>query len=150
MVRLIWAGFFMVFYIWEEKIVQYDNEKDYIMRIIKEAVRVVFFALTGKRYTQMESEDENKYIVSGKKPSDYRQMVDLGKVNEAENLLLDTLDYSDKDEVAAAILFYHYVSEKGEDFLEKYNYSEEEALDGLKLLLEQAGYKDMYELIERR
>ena len=128
----------------------YEDEKDYIMRIIKEAVKVVFFALTGKKYTQVELEEENKYEVSGNKPSDYRKMVDLGNVNEAENILLEMIDYSNKDEVAAAVLFYQYVSEKGEDFLEKCNYSEEEALDGLKMLLEQAGYKEMFDIFERK
>ena len=53
----------------------------------------------------------------------------LGQVNEAENILLDGIDYSNKDEVIAAALFYQYVSEKGEDFLQSWNRIAETATD---------------------
>lgn len=40
----------------------------------------------------------------------------------------------------ARVLFYEYVSEKGEDFLKVHNYSLEEAYEGMKQLAENAGY----------
>ena len=33
-------------------------------------------------------------------------MIDLGQINEAENILLDNIDYTNKEEVMAAALFY--------------------------------------------
>ena len=127
---------------------QYSDEKDYIMRIIKEAVRILFSLMLGKKYVQVELPEENKYTVSGKKFEEYKDMVDQGKVNEAENILLENIDYSDKEEVTAAIYFYQYIGEKEEEFLRQNNYSKEEVLEGLKSLAKKAGYGEMGNLIE--
>lgn len=127
---------------------QYSDEKDYLMRIIKEAVRIMFSLMLGKKYVQVELPEENKYIVSGKKFEEYKAMIDRGKVNEAENILLENIDYGNKEEVTAAVYFYQYLSEKGEEFLKQNNYSQEEALEGLKALAEKAGYQEVFHLIE--
>lgn len=121
----------------------YEDEKDYIMRIIKEMARVLFSLMLGKAYQQVELPVENKFQVSGSDWKDFRAMIDRGEINEAENLFLEELDYSDREETAAAVLLYEYISEKGEDFLKAHNYSHEEALDGLKQLAEKAGYGDV-------
>ena len=44
----------------------FTDEKDYIMRMIKEMVRVLFSLAFGKEYVSVELEKENKYEVSGK------------------------------------------------------------------------------------
>lgn len=118
----------------------YEDEKDYIMRIIKEMARVLFSVMLGKQYTQVELPLENKFSVSGTDFDDFKTMVDQGKINEAENFILENLDYTNKEAVAAAALFYEYVSEKSEDFLKVHNYSLEEAFEGMKQLAENAGY----------
>lgn len=118
----------------------FNDEKDYIMRIIKEMVRVLFSLMLGKQYQSVELPAENKYGVSGKALEEFEGMVDQGLVNEAENLLLERIDYTSKEEVLAALLFYQYVSEKEEEFLTAHNYSKEEALDGIKRLAEHAGH----------
>lgn len=124
----------------------FTDEKDYVMRIIKEMVRVLFSCLLGKTYTSVELPDENKCEVCGKALKEYEKMVDQGLINEAENILLENIDYTDKEEIFAAILFYEYVSEKDNDFLALHNYSKEEALDGLKMLADKAGYGEMSEI----
>ena len=43
-----------------------DDEKDYIMRIIKEMVRMLFSLLFGRRYSAVEVESVNKYEVEEK------------------------------------------------------------------------------------
>ncbi|MDE6219559.1 MAG: hypothetical protein K2G51_03840 [Lachnospiraceae bacterium] len=126
----------------------FEDEKDYIMRVIKEMVRVLFSLAFGKKYVSVDQEDENKYEVSGKKLSEFKAMIDQGKMNDAENILLDSIDYSNKNEVAAAALFYQYLSEQEEDFLRQNHYSREEALDGMKQLLGSAGYSDLIDLIK--
>lgn len=95
----------------------------------------------------MELPEENKYEVSGKSLEEFEKMVDEGFINEAENILLESIDYSQKDEVLAAILFYQYISEKDTEFLEAHNYSKEEALDGLKWLAEKQRYGYVIELL---
>ncbi|MCU6725608.1 DUF6483 family protein [Muricoprocola aceti] len=110
--------------------------------------KVLFSLVFGKKYVSVELEKENKYEVSGKKLKSFLDMIDLGQINEAENILLDNIDYTNKEEVMAAALFYQYLSEKDNEFLENNNYTKEEVLSGFKQLLIQSGYKELFYLIK--
>lgn len=121
----------------------YEDEKDYIMRMIKEMVRVLFSLALGKPYTQVELEKENKYTVSGMALDDLKAMVDEGRINEAENLLLDKMDYEDAKALEAGIRFYEYVAGKSEAFLKAHEYTLEEVYDGLRQLAEDFGFESM-------
>ena len=46
----------------------FNDEKDYIMRIIKEMVRVLFSLMLGKQYKSVELPEENKYVARSKFP----------------------------------------------------------------------------------
>ena len=126
----------------------FTDEKDYIMRMIKEMVRVLFSLMFGKKYVSVELEKENKYEVSGKNLKDFLDMIDSGKINEAENILLDSIDYTDRNEVMAAAFFYQYLSEKDSEFLKNNNYTKEEVMYGFKQLLMQSGYTDLLCLVK--
>ena len=126
----------------------FTDEKDYIMRMIKEMVRVLFSLAFGKKYVSVELEKENKYEVSGKNLKNFLNMIDLGHINEAENILLDSIDYTNKNEVMAVALFYQYLSEKDNQFLENNNYTKEEVLSGFKQLLMKSGYRDLLYLLK--
>ena len=126
----------------------FTDEKDYIMRMIKEMVRVLFSLAFGKNYVSVELEKENKYEVSGKNLKIFLNMIDLGQINEAENILLDSIDYTNKNEVMAVALFYQYLSEKDNKFLENNNYTKEEVLSGFKQLLMKSGYSDLLYLLK--
>ena len=126
----------------------FTDEKDYIMRMIKEMVRVLFSLAFGKEYVSVELEKENKYEVSGKNLKNFFNMIDLGQINEAENILLDSIDYTNKNEVMAVALFYQYLSEKDNQFLENNNYTKEEVLSGFKQLLMKSGYSDLLYLLK--
>ncbi len=128
----------------------FNDEKDYIMRIIKEMIRVLFSLMFGKQYKSIELSKENKYKVSGKALEEFKKMVDEGLINEAENILLESIDYNKKEEIFAAVLFYQYISEKDNDFLAIHNYSKEEALDGIKRLAEKQGYGQISSLFMER
>lgn len=125
------------------------DEKDYIMRMIKEMVQVLFSLVFGKKYVSVELEDENKYEVSGNTLKYFFDMIDQGDINEAENLLLEDLHYTNKEEVMAAAFFYQHLSQKDDDFLRRNDYTKEEVLFGFKQLLEKSGYKDLIHLIGR-
>ena len=118
----------------------FEDEKDYIMRIIKEMIRALMSFALGKRYVAVEVGPEEKYEVSGCKLKDLMVLVDSGNIDEAENRLLDDIDYNDNDEVAAAVLFYQYLSEKDEAFLKEHDFSMEEVMDGLKMIAQNTGY----------
>ena len=121
----------------------FTDEKDYIMRIIKEMKQVLFSLVFGKKYVFAELEKENKYEVSGKKLNVLLDMIDSGQINEAENILLGSINYTSRDEVIAAALFYQFLSEKDSEFLENNNYTKDEVLSGFKQLLIQSGYADL-------
>ena len=126
----------------------FTDEKDYIMRMIKEMVRVLFSLAFGKKYVSVELEKENKYEVSGNNLKIFLNMIDLGQINEAENILLDSIDYTNKNEVMAVALFYQYLSEKDNQFLENNNYTKEEVLSDFKQLLMKSGYSDLLYLLK--
>ena len=126
----------------------FTDEKDYIMRMIKEMVRVLFSLMFGKKYVSVELEKENKYEVSGKNLKDFLDMIDSGQINEAENILLDNIDYTNNDDVMAAALFYQYFSEKDSEFLINNNYTKEEVLSGFKQLLVQSEYNNLLYMIK--
>lgn len=75
-------------------------------------------------------------------------MIDLGKINEAENILLDSIDYTNNNEVIEVALFYQYLSEKDNKFLENNNYTKEEVLSGFKQLLVQSEYNNLLYMIK--
>ena len=126
----------------------FTDEKDYIMRMIKEMVRVLFSLAFGKEYVSVELEKENKYEVSGKNLKIFLNMIDLGQINEVENILLDSIDYTNNNEVIEVALFYQYLSEKDNKFLENNNYTKEEVLSGFKQLLMKSGYSDLLYLLK--
>ena len=126
----------------------FTDEKDYIMRMIKEMVRVLFSLMFGKKYVSVELEKENKYEVSGKNLKSFLDMIDSGQINEAENILLDNIDYANNDEVMAAALFYQYLSEKDSEFLINNNYTKEEVLSGFNQLLVQSVYNNLLYMIK--
>ena len=127
---------------------RFEDEKDYIMRMIKEMVSVLFSILLGKQYVSVDEERKNGYEVSGTDLNDLLDMIDNGQIDEAENLMLDDIDYSDKKGLAAALLFYQYLSEKKKDFLQDHDYSDEEILEGAKQVLKKAGYGDIVKIME--
>ena len=126
----------------------FSDEKDYIMRMIKEMVRILFSLIYGKKYVSVEFEKENKYEVSGKNLKNFLDMIDSGQINEAENILLDNIDYTNNDDVMAAALFYQYLSEKDSEFLINNNYTKEEVLSGFKQLLVQSEYNNLLYMIK--
>ena len=124
----------------------FTDEKDYIMRMIKETIRVLFVVAFGEKYVSVEL--ENKYEVSGKNLKDFLDMIDVGQINEAENLFLDSMDYTNKEAVMAGALFYEHINEKDNEFLTSNNYTREEVLSGFQQLLGQSGYHDLICLVK--
>ena len=116
-----------------------DDEKDYIMRMIKEIARVLASVMLGKKYVQVELPVESKYQISGDKLHHMKTMVDE---------LLDRIDYADKEALAEAMFFYEYAASKGDEFLEAHNYSLEEIRDGIQQLAEDAGYGNIINMLD--
>lgn len=116
-----------------------EDEKDYIMRMIKQVIRALFSVILGREFSLVDLPKENKYEVSGKSMDDYMEMIDAGLINDAENSILEDVNYSDNNDIAALALFYEYISDKDDAFLEAHDYSRAEVLEGLKQVAENSG-----------
>ena len=120
----------------------YYYEKDYIMRLIHGIARILARMLFNRELDEAggyamvmeEAEREN---------DDYlRQMVDDGKVNEAEEKLFDLLAaaaWDDKQKAALALSFYDYLNGKDDEFLAAADFSREEIIRGLEDAMKAVG-----------
>lgn len=119
-----------------------DYEQDYIMRLIKDMARMIARLLLGKDSPAYElPEEEEKDSGADAAYRELARLIDEGRINEAENRLCDYLDQGSgsREELAAALGFYDYLSGCSEDFLEEHDYSREEIYDGLRELAARFG-----------
>lgn len=106
-------------------------EEDYIMRTIKEMVRALLKFLFGADTdapTEALLEEKQSRAVW----EELKKSIDDGNINEAENALYSFIDAGDKEALKTALLFYSYVNEKEDAYLEKNNYTREEIKTGLQ------------------
>ncbi len=117
-------------------------EQDYVMRLIKEMIRAVLkllFNIDTKSPTVelLESEEEKESL------KDLLDMADNGNINEAENRLYDLISNGDIDSLKIALLFYSYLNDKSDEFLETSEFSREEIKLGIKNLADKFGLKSI-------
>jgi len=122
-------------------------EQDYIMRLIKEMVRMVLKLLfhidAQEPTTELLEEAEQQELLST-----ILDMVDAGEINEAENQLFETIygasysmegDRVEMQHLELALLFYSYLNDKSDAFLRKHNFSREEIKEGVERLMSKWG-----------
>ena len=117
-------------------------EQDCMMRQIKERVRAIFKIIfnidTSSPYIELLGNEEEKEMLKY-----LMEMVDTGKINDAENKLEYFLDKNKDCDIKMALVFYSYLNEKDDEFLERYQFSREEISMGMKRLLEMYGMEEM-------
>ena len=123
-----------------------DFEQDYIMRLIKQMVAALISVILGKENKIYELPLEDQYKSSEGLLRELLTMVNEGKINEAENLLYEKLEQDNKKDIENAILFYSYINELDNDFLEKCNYSRGEIELGVKKVAKKAGMEGLTEI----
>lgn len=106
-------------------------EEDYIMRTIKEMVRTLLKLLFNIN-TKSPSAELLEDTADQQTLNELLYMVDDGSINEAENKIYDITDDGDKTDLEIALLFYAYLNDKPDAFLENHNYSRDEIKSGLK------------------
>lgn len=120
-------------------------EQDYIMRLIREMVRAVLKLLfnidTESPTAELLDEKEEKQTLDR-----LLDMVDSGNINQAENELYELLSPENMSGLEIALLFYSYLNDLEEDFLEKHDFSREEIKTGLETVVSQYGLKHMAEM----
>ncbi len=68
-------------------------------------------------------------------------MVDNGNINEAENYLYDLVSDRDIDSLKIALLFYSYLNDKSDEFLQINGFSREEIKLGIQNSADKFGLK---------
>ena len=113
-------------------------EQDYITRLIREIARVL-----AKILFNMDSDDVTEELKDRLENSEnwkeLKRMIDTGKINEAENCLDDLRNEEDSEYTEIAILFYLYLNDMPEDFLEENGFSKEEVKMGMEQVADDLG-----------
>jgi hypothetical protein len=123
-----------------------DFEQDYIMRMIKQMVAALISVILGKENKIYELPLEEQYESSEGLLRNLLTMVNDGKINEAENLLYESFEEDNKEDIETAILFYSYLNELDNEFLEKCNYSRDEIEMGVKEIAKKYGMEGFAEI----
>lgn len=113
-------------------------EQDYIMRLIKELVRAILkflFHIDTELPTSELVEDE----VAKERLERLLDMVDDGEINEAENRLYDLFNQEGDNQLLIALLFYLYLNEQTDDFLEQNDFSRAEVKAGVEYVADRFG-----------
>jgi hypothetical protein len=113
-------------------------EQDYVMRLIKEMVRAMLKLLfnidTDSPTSELLEDSEKKTTLDT-----LLHMVDDGKVNEAENEIYEMTENLDQNYLEVALLFYSYLNDKSDEFLEDNNFSRDEVKEGLETIVSRYG-----------
>lgn len=110
-------------------------EKDYIMRLVREMVRMLLkllFNVDVERdmeevIKEAESEEDLKELIT---------MLDDGYINEAENELYELIGEGDRAYLKTALMFYYHLATKDESFLISHGYTMQEVKEGVDNLVE--------------
>ncbi len=120
-------------------------EQDYVMRFIKEMVRAIL-----KLMFNIDTESPTVELLESKEEKEQVEklldMIDDGKINEAENQLYDLVNESDVNSLEIALLFYSYLNDKTDDFLEANNFKRDEIKLGLENMAESFNLSSMAKL----
>ena len=118
-------------------------EQDYVMRLIKEMIRVILkllFNIDVETLTTrlIENEEEKATLEV------LLNMIDEGAINEAENIIFELAE--DNANLEMILLFYSYLNDKSDTFLLENHFSRKELQTDLKNILSQYGLDSMIEV----
>ena len=120
-------------------------EQDYVMRLIKEMVRAIL-----KLLFNIDTDSPSAELLEDAKEQqtldELLDMVDNGFINEAENKIYEITEEGEKTDLEMALLFYSYLNDKSDDFLEAHNYSRDEIKAGLKAITARYGVDGFAEM----
>lgn len=112
-------------------------EQDYIMRIIKEMVRTILKLVFG-----VETDSPSAELLENKEERELLEtlldMVDNGNANKAEERLEELID-DNSSSLMLELLFYSYLNDKPDEFLEESGLSRDKIKLGLVQAMDRYG-----------
>ena len=106
-------------------------QEDWVMRQIRYAIQFIARLLFNKDTVTYEVQDIYHPTVTDMLYSRLNSLVDEGRINEAENLLFESLDPGDTNHLILALDFYSRINELSDEELEAKAFSREEIESGL-------------------
>ena len=124
-----------------------ELEKNYILRMIKDLTKSIAHLILGKSEIEYELPEESEYSRVDTLYVKLIELVNLGQINEAEDLLFDEINPSDMRQFEMAMSFYLYLNDFGDDYLEKNNYSRDEITEGIRSICKEYGVSSMVDFL---
>ena len=124
-----------------------ELEKDYILRMIKHLTKSIAHLILGKSEIEYELPKESEYSRVDTLYVKLIELVNMGQINEAEDLLFDEINPSDMRQFEMAMSFYLYLNDFGDDYLEKNNYSRDEITEGIRSICKEYGVSSMVDFL---
>ena len=124
-----------------------ELEKDYILRMIKDLTKSIAHLILGKSEIEYELPKESEYSRVDTLYVKLIELVNMGQINEAEDLLFDEIKPSDMRQFEMAMSFYLYLNDFGDDYLEKNNYSRDEITEGIRSICKEYGVSSMVDFL---
>lgn len=122
-------------------------DKDYILRMINDLAKSIAFIILGKNDIEYGLPSEDEYSRVDFLYVKLLELVNQGKINEAEDMLFDEINTSDMRDFEMAMSFYLYVNDFGDDYLEKNDYSRDEISEGIKSICKEYGVSSMVDFL---
>ena len=118
-------------------------KQDYILRLIEEVINVLVKSLKDDECIKEELDSSS----NGEEKLTYLiRLVDEKRINDAENFLFDNLDLENTKDFEIGMLFFKYLNEKDDLFLEEANYSREEISEGIIDLSREYGFGEFLDM----
>lgn len=119
-------------------------EQDYIVKQIKEMIRMLLKLLfnidtESPAVELLETEAEQAAM------QELLDRVDSGDIGGAEDVIFDMADEEGKEKLDFILIFFSYLNEKPDSFLEANDFSRHEIKEDLGSILKKFGYEYMIE-----
>lgn len=124
-----------------------ELEKDYILRMIKDLTKSIAHLILGKSEIEYELPEESEYSKVDTLYVKLIELVNMGKINDAEDLLFDEINPHDMRQFEMAMSFYLYLNDFGDDYLEANDFSRDEISEGIKSICKEYGVSSMVEFL---
>ena len=122
-------------------------EQDYIMRMIHQVIWAMF-----KLLFQIDVDAAGELPLlpregDGKRLEELTDMIDGGRIGEAEDIVFDIADEKNPEDVRLVLLFFLRVNDKTDAFLEEHGFTRKELADDLKVILSKYGLDGMERML---
>lgn len=111
-------------------------EEDYIKRMIKSIGQMLVAIVKGKNAIENNMNEDNYDVIiseDGLLEIMIKKYISDGKINEAENMLFKAISsHKSTKNLELALFFYDEINKLDKDKLERYNFSKQGIVEGLK------------------